>query len=141
MTTTTTPKPTPLMDGHSRHYWEAARAGRLLIQQCVACGAHQFYPRRHCTACFAPEPEWREASGRGTLHTFSVIHRSANPEFSDDTPYVFAIVELEEGVRMATRIVGAPIERLVCDVPVRLSWTEAQGDVRLAVFVLDEDLP
>lgn len=136
MSTATKPKPVPLTDELSRQYWDAARSGTLLIQRCSACDTHQFYPRRHCATCFAPNPEWVAASGRGALHTFSVIYRSTNPEFADDCPYVFAIVELEEGVRMATRIVDGAPERLRCDAPVRVAWTD--DDPPLPVFVLEE---
>jgi uncharacterized protein len=132
-------KPVPLIDGLSSRYWEAAGEGTLLIQHCATCGAYQFYPRRHCTTCHAPEPEWVQASGRGRLHTFTVVHRSANPEFAEDCPYVFAIVELEEGARMATRIVEADPDRLACDLPVRLTWpNEDAADPPLPLFVLDE---
>jgi len=139
VSTATRPKPVPLTDGLSREYWDAARDGTLLIQRCAACGAHQFYPRRHCTKCFAPDPDWVAASGRGTLHTFSVVYRSANPEFADDCPYVFAIVELEEGVRMATRIVQADPDELACDAPVRVKWPDGTAaDPPLPMFVLEE---
>jgi uncharacterized protein len=124
----------PLADEHSAAYWEAARSGRLLIQRCARCGAHQFYPRRHCSACLAPDPDWVEASGRGQLHTFSVVRRSSNPEFAGDCPYVFAIVELEEGVRLATRVVGVEEERLRCDMPLRLAWAAAGDGQPLPVF-------
>jgi uncharacterized protein len=127
-------KPVPLADEHSAAYWDAARDGRLLVQRCGRCGTHQFYPRRHCAACLAPEPDWVEATGRGRLHTFSVVRRSANPEFAGDCPYVFAIVELEEGVRLATRIVGAEEGSLRCDMPVRLT----AGGGPLPVFEVDD---
>ena len=113
-------KPRPLPDEHSQRYWDALSAGRLLIQRCRVCGAHQFYPRRHCTGCFAADPEWIEARGTGRLHTFSVLHRSANPEFAGDCPYVLGVVELDEGVRLTARI-DVPIEALACDLPVRLA--------------------
>ena len=128
-------QPVPLTDGLSQVYWQAARDQRLLIQRCARCGAHQFYPRAHCRACLAPEPEWVQASGRGRLHTYSVVHRSTNPEFADDCPYVFAIVELEEGVRLATRIVDAPVERLACEAPVQVAWSSQAGPP-LALFRL-----
>jgi uncharacterized OB-fold protein len=129
----------PIADEHSRAYWDAAAAGRLLIQRCSACGHLQFYPRRHCTACFAPDPDWQEARGTGRLHTFSVIHRTPNPEFAGECPYVFAVVELDEGVRMSTRIVDTPHDRLACDAPVRVVFTERSGGVTLPTFTLDQE--
>ncbi len=132
-------KPVPLTDGLSEQYWAAARDHRLLIQRCRHCGSYQFYPRLHCTTCFAPDPEWVEASGRGKLHTFSVVERSTNPEFAEDCPYVFAIVELDEGVRLATRIVATPPGRLACDAPVRVVWPEAAVGPPLPVFAVTGD--
>jgi uncharacterized OB-fold protein len=120
-------RPLPLADEHSHEYWVAAERGELLLQRCGRCGAYQFYPRRHCVACMTADPEWVRSSGRGRLHTFSVVHRATNPEFGDDCPYVFAIVELEEGPRVSTRIVGAPLQALCCDAPVVLVTPSGDG--------------
>jgi uncharacterized OB-fold protein len=125
---------TPIPDEHSQAYWDAAAEGRLLIQRCGACGEHQFYPRRHCAACLAPDPEWVEAAGTGRLHTFSVVHRTPNSEFAEDTPYVFAIVELDEGVRMSARVVDVPHDELACDMPVRVVFTPLTDDITLPNF-------
>ena len=124
-------KPLPQPDALSGPYWEAAAEGRLLIQRCPACTRHQWYPRPLCLACGAREPDWVEASGRGTVHTFSVVRRTPNREFADELPYVFAIVELEEGVRMATRLVGTPPERVRCGMPVRVTFPPAGEDGRV----------
>lgn len=113
-------RPVPLADEHSQVYWDALAVGRLLIQRCRACDAAQFYPRRHCSKCFAADPEWVQARGTGRLHTFSVLHRSANPEFAGDCPYVLGIVELDEGVRLTARIECSD-EPLRCDAPVRIA--------------------
>lgn len=128
-------KPRPLPDEHSERYWDALSTGRLLIQRCQACRAHQFYPRRHCIRCFAPDPDWVEARGTGRLHTFSVLHRSANPEFAGDCPYVLGIVELDEGVRVTARI-DVPIPALACDLPLQLA--HAQPGTTPPCFELQE---
>jgi uncharacterized OB-fold protein len=112
--------PVPIPDAHSAAYWEAAADGRLLIQRCSACGAHQFYPRQHCVQCFAADPAWVEARGTGRLHTFTVVHKTPNAEFAHACPYVFAIVELDEGPRIATRVVDVELDALRCDMPVRV---------------------
>jgi uncharacterized OB-fold protein len=129
----------PIADDHSRAYWEAAAEGRLLIQRCTACGELQFYPRRHCAACFAPDPEWHEARGTGRLHTYSVIHRTPNAEFAGECPYVFAIVELDEGVRMSARIVDTPHDELVCDARVRVVFTRGSDGTAMPNFTLDQE--
>jgi uncharacterized OB-fold protein len=126
----------PLADQFSETYWSAARDGTLLIQRCLSCGRHQFYPRAHCAGCFAPGPEWTEASGRGRLHTYAVVHRTPNAEFAGGCPYVLAIVELDEGPRMTARIVGST-DGIACDRPVRAVFTPAGAAGVLPNFVLD----
>ena len=117
----------PLTDRFSQAYWDAARGGTLLIQCCRSCGRHQFYPRGHCAACFAPDPEWVPASGRGRLHTYTVVERTPNAEFAADCPYVLAIIELDEGPRLTARITGAT-DGLRCDARVRAVFAPATGD-------------
>lgn len=96
-------RPLPRVDNVSAPYWKAAAEGRLLYQECPACGHRQLYPRAMCTAC-AATPEWREASGRGSVHTYTVIHQNHAEPFRDQLPYVVAMVELDEGPRMMTNI-------------------------------------
>src|SRR2546426_5005550 len=121
-------KPLPVLDDLSRPYWEAARKGTLLLQRCVTCGEHQFYPRPFCLACSGSDLEWIEAAGTGRLHTFAVVHRTADPAFSDDVPYVFAVVELSEGPHLTVNVVDTPMESLRCDMPVRIVFTDVGDD-------------
>jgi uncharacterized OB-fold protein len=128
-------RPLPILDSRSRVFFDAAAEGKLLIQRCASCGVHQFYPRAHCTRCFAPDPDWVEASGRGALHTFSIVHRTPNEEFAEDCPYVFAIVELEEGVRMTANLVDVDLRDLRCDMPVQVVFRESpDGSITLPQF-------
>ena len=117
-------KPGPLPDALTRPYWDAAAEGRLLVQRCEACGEHQWYPRAHCIACGAGEPAWVEAAGTGRLHTFSVLHKTPNPEFAADLPYVLAIIELDEGVRVSANVVDVDHGVLACDLPVRVVFVD-----------------
>lgn len=121
----------PITDSRSQEFFDAAKRGELLIQRCPACARFQFYPRRHCLHCGSLDVEWAKAAGTGTLHTFSVVHRTPNPEFAEETPYVFAIVELDEGVRLTTRIVDVPFEELRCELPVEVVFTD-----RLPMFTV-----
>lgn len=131
--TVTPPRPLPIEDALTRAWLEAAADGRLLIQRCAACERFQFYPRAHCARCFAPEPAWHEASGRGRLHTYSIVRWTPNEEFAADCPYVLAIVELEEGVRVTSRVVDVPHEALRCELPLTVRFAERDG-VTLPVF-------
>lgn len=98
--------PAPIVNGDSAPYWEGARDDRLLLQRCVGCGALRFFPRYLCTECGSDAVDWIEASGEGTVHSFTVVHRAAFPEFQERTPYVVALIDLAEGPRMMTNIVG-----------------------------------
>lgn len=110
-------RPLPRPDNVSAAYWEAAARGEVLYQECPACGHRQLYPRALCTAC-AAEPEWRQASGRGTVHTFTIIRQNWAEPFRDLVPYVVAIVELEEGPRMMANITDCPPEEVRIGMPV-----------------------
>jgi uncharacterized OB-fold protein len=98
--------PAPVVNADSAPYWEGARQGKLLLQRCGDCGTLRFFPRYLCTACGSDRTDWVEASGRGTVHSFTIVHRAAFPEFQARTPYVVALIDLEEGPRMMTNIVG-----------------------------------
>ncbi len=113
-------KPLPIVDDLTRPYWDAAREGRLLVQRCNGCGRHQWYPRVLCTACHGTDLAYVEAAGTGRLHAFSVVEKTPNIEFADDLPYVLAIIELDEGVRVAANIVDVPQEELRCELPLRV---------------------
>lgn len=96
-------RPLPAADHVSQTYWEAAARGELLFQECASCQHRQFYPRAMCTAC-GGDTEWRPASGRGTVHTFTVVRQNLAVPFGEWLPYVVAIVELEEGPRMMSNL-------------------------------------
>src|ERR1051325_10122013 len=98
----------PVADVETQDYWAAAKQGRLLIKECRACGKPFFYPRARCPRCWSPETAWRYASGKGTVYTFTVVYQNDLPPFRDRVPYVVAVVDLEEGVRMTAKIEGCP---------------------------------
>ncbi len=104
-------RPLPGPDMLSAGYWEAARRGELRIQECPACGHRQFYPRLLCTEC-GGTPEWMAASGRGTVHTFTVVRKNLAPPFDRLTPYVVAVVELDEGPRMMGNVTHCDPDRV-----------------------------
>ncbi|MCP3759555.1 OB-fold domain-containing protein [Streptomyces sp. TBY4] len=128
----------PEIDEFTRPYWDAAAQGRLLLRRCGECGKAHHYPREFCPACWAGEDRvtWETASGRATLYTWSVIHRNDLPPFGERVPYVAAVVDLEEGPRMMTEVVGGGVEvpelRVGMDLEVR--FREAAEGVWVAVF-------
>lgn len=92
-------RPLPDPDALSAEFWSAAAAGELRYQECPQCGHRQHYPRLLCTAC-GSTPRWQVASGRGTVHTFTVVRKNLAQPFDGLVPYVVAVIDMEEGPRM-----------------------------------------
>jgi uncharacterized protein len=147
----------PPVGDESRPYWEATREGRLLVQWCTACDRGVFYPRALCPYCAGvsrPDGgaevvggvgvaegavvtlEWREASGRATVYAAVVEHRpeAAGVSFSGGEPYCVALIDLEEGVRMMTNIVGCPPDDVHSGMAVTVSWEPLSDGRQLALF-------
>ena len=119
MTDSGLPAPAPHVNPETKPYWDATAEGRLLLRQCRACESVIWYPRSLCPECGSLDTEWIEASGRGTIFTFSVNRRGAGA-YRGASPYVLAYVELEEGPRMMTNIVDCDVDTLTIGDPVRV---------------------
>ena len=121
-------KPLPQPDNVSAPYWQAGAEGRLVIQQCPNCNHRQFYPRALCTVC-AAEPEWLECTGRGTVHTFTVVRQNGARTFRDEVPYPIAMVELEEGPLMMGAITDCDADSVTIGMPVEVHFVKAADDI------------
>ncbi len=124
-------------DSDSRPYWEGLAQGELRIQHCNACSEAVFYPRSICPHCHADSLSWIVASGKGTIYSYTVAHQGFGP-FATDVPFVIAIVELEEGARMMSRIVDAPRERVMVGAEVNVLFESVGEDLTLPYFRLVE---
>jgi uncharacterized OB-fold protein len=130
--------PFPVADGDSKPFWEGIARHKLLIQRCENCQRHIFYPRSLCPHCFSDALSWVEASGKGTIYSYTVVHQAYGP-FAAQVPFVVAIVELAEGVRMMTRIAGAGPASVRIGMPVRVVFEQADENVTLPYFQLAEE--
>ena len=129
------PRPLPVIDDESRPYWEAARAHRLVLQRCGACGRHVFYARALCPHCHRDALEWVRAAGTGVVYSFTVVHRPASKAFADRVPYVVALIDLDEGPRLLSTLrVSDPAQARVGQ-RVAVAF-EDLGQVTLPVFEL-----
>ena len=127
-------KPGPVVTPETKPFWEAAQREELQIQRCNSCGDFYFYPRPFCPACFSEDVAWVRVSGRATLHSYVINHRPL-PGWEEEGAYAIALVELEEGPRMATNIVGITNtpEELVLDMALEVCFEE-QGGVKIPKF-------
>lgn len=125
--------PRPPAHGEEATWFDFCRRGELRIQLCRDCERHVFYPRFVCPDCLGSHLDWVPASGRGSVHTFTVQHR-APASYRGPLPFVVAIVELEEGVRMLTRIAADP-DSVRIGMPVTVAWARLEDDFQVPVFV------
>jgi uncharacterized OB-fold protein len=120
----------PQPDHASRHYWQRAAEGQLVVQRCVDCEQYQFYPRALCARCTG-ETEWVDASGRGTLYTYTIIRQNRSEAFAPLLPYAVGMVELDEGVRMMSNIVDCAVDQLQVGIALEVLMVKAADDVGL----------
>ena len=132
----TASKPPQTPSALSGPYWAAAAEGRLVIQCCTACGKLRHYPRLICDTCYSDAVHWVPATGRGTLHSWTVSHHAFHPSFAAELPYALVTVDLEEGVRALGRWRGdVPLS---IGLPVQGNFEAREGGVDL-VFVPRSD--
>jgi uncharacterized OB-fold protein len=133
----------PPVGAESGPFWDATREGRLLVQWCTACDRGVFYPRAFCPHCAAPRSalEWRTASGRASVYAAVVEHKpeAARVAFSGGEPYCVALVDLEEGVRMITNVVGCPPGEVGSGMAVAVTWEPLSDGRQLPLFRPDAD--
>jgi uncharacterized OB-fold protein len=127
-------KPLPRIDEESRGYWEALARHELYFQRCRDCGTQRLYPRALCPACLSSSTEWVRASGRGSVYSFTVTHQNQSPGFRDELPYVLALVELDEGPRLMTNVVGCAPDAVRIGMRVEVVYDDVAPDVTLAKF-------
>jgi len=127
-------KPVPAPDADSAALWRGLRNGELLLQHCAACGEVQYYQQAICRRCGGEDISHRAASGRGKVHSFSVVHRAPGPAFKADVPYAVLLVELDEGPRMISSYVGGPPGEVTFDMDVVLVCEPISDDIALPRF-------
>ena len=129
-------KPLPVPDPVTQPYWDGLNAGELRIQRCRSCEKTVFYPRALCPHCGSRDLGWITCSGRGTLHAFTIAHRGTPAAFKGSTPYVVAMVELEEGARVMTNLIDVDPtpEAVKIGMAVEVVFEKASDAITLAKF-------
>lgn len=124
------PRPTPT----EQPFYDACAAGKLALQRCQHCGHVLFYPRTHCDACQSDQLAWEDASGAGTIASYTVVRRAVSADF--EAPYVIALIDLAEGPRMMSQIIDADPDALAVGLSVKVDFAAWSEDIALPVFRL-----
>ena len=135
MDTTTYNKPLPTIDALTKPYWDHAKAHRLAVQKCSACGDRHFPPSPVCPACLSDAQEWEVVSGKGTLMTWGRFHRAYWPGYLEDLPYDVCVVKLEEGPMVVSNFAGVVPENLHSGMALRAVFDDVTDVVSLVRFV------
>ena len=115
-------------------FWEATRTRTLVLPWCTACDQPFFYPRPFCPRCLGRTIQWQPAAGTGVVYAFTVEHRAEVDPFAGGEPFVVALVELAEGVRMLSNVVGYPPGQVRVDLPVAVCWEPLSDGRHLPQF-------
>ncbi|MBL4865028.1 MAG: Zn-ribbon domain-containing OB-fold protein [Pseudomonadales bacterium] len=121
----TTPKLTEL---DTKDFWQATKDKILSYQQCDDCNTVVFYPRSHCTGCTSGTLSWKTASGKGTIYSYSIVRQSYHPFYKQKVPYAVAWIDLDEGPRLMSNIVGIddPSKDIKIGQKVEVEWEEGE---------------
>lgn len=127
-------RPVPRPEGFDAEFYAHCAEGRLCFQRCRDCGSWRHLPRHMCARCGSVEWEWAASSGRGRIYSWTVTHQAGHPAFAAEAPYVVAVVELEEGVRMVSGVRDLPLDRLELDLPVEVAFEPVSDAIALPYF-------
>ncbi len=128
------PLPEPSID--SQPFWDGLKDHRIMLQKCSDCSTVRHYPRPMCGECHSMECDWVEASGKGTVYSWTETHHPFHFGFKAETPYILATVTLAEGVRMQTKLLDAKVEDLKVGMPVEAVLVQETPDLVLPYFRL-----
>ena len=131
-------KPLPTITDENRPFWEGCKQGKLQLQKCGQCG-HIRYPISHvCPDCLSYEFTWQQLSGRGDVFSYVVFHQLYNKAFADDIPYNVALVQLEEGPRMYSNIVGVDNDAVKIGDKIEVMFDPVTPEISIPKFRLRE---
>jgi len=124
--------PEPTLE--SQGFWDALREHKLVFQQCASCGQVRHYPRPVCGNCFSMDVAWKQASGKGSVHSWTVCHHAFHPSFKRELPYVVVTVDMDEGVRMVGRVENIPQDALAVGLPVEVGFLDLDERITFPIF-------
>jgi uncharacterized OB-fold protein len=129
-------KPIPAITPDMRDFFEGARAGRLMVQKCDSCGKLRFPAHDLCSKCNSTASRWVPVSGRGEVFSFNIMHQLYHPGFAGHVPYAVVVVELEEGCKFISNLLGVEPHDIRCGMPVEVTFEKLSDDVSIPKFRL-----
>lgn len=128
------PIPRPI-EPVNKGFWDECQGGVLHFQKCDGCNKFRHLPRNMCAYCGSPEWKWSPSTGKGKLYSWTIAHMPMHPAFVADVPYVAAVIEMEEGVRLVSWLRSVVLEDICLDMPVKLMYERITDDFQLPCFV------
>ena len=132
------PKPKPRPAPESLPYWQAARDHRLALPKCDDCGKFWVPPTRTCPHCLSSRFQFSDVSGKGKIYSFVTYHRVYRPAFAQDVPYVVALIELDEGPRLLSNIIGVSPDEVACEMKVEVVFDDYDEEISIPKFKLSK---
>ena len=127
-------KPLPKIEPDTQPYWEHLKAHRMHVQRCSACQRFYFPPSDYCPHCLSRDVAWTPVSGRGTVYSWVTMHRAYTPAYEDELPYNVSLVDLEEGARVWTNVIGCAPADVYCGMRVEVVYEDVNEEIALAKF-------
>lgn len=127
-------RPVPSPNPGTAPYWNATRKHALVLPRCLDCGKFHFYPRTFCPHCSSANLAWEKCSGKGILYSYTEVFRAPSNAFAADVPYILAVVKLEEGPHLMTRLVGAKGQDVRVGLPVEVVFEDINDEIALPLF-------
>jgi 3-oxo-4,17-pregnadiene-20-carboxyl-CoA hydratase alpha subunit len=127
-------RPVPAITPEMAPFWDAARRHELVAQRCLDCGAYRFPAREVCSRCLSHKVEWVRVAGTGRVFSIAIMHQADHPWFAAHVPYAVVVVELDEGTRMLSTVVGLEPHAIRIGMPVRVGFEDVTPEVSLPVF-------
>ncbi len=127
-------KPIPEVLPEFAEYWKAARRHELVFQKCGSCGQVIYFPRIICHRCLSGDLEWIRSSGQGIVYSYTIIHQASHESFVSDVPYVYAIIELREGIRMISNIININPMLVKIGMKVKVVFEDVTNEIGIPGF-------
>ncbi len=127
-------KPLPIIAKTNREFWEGCKVGDLRLKRCEDCGQFRFPASPLCRECLSSRFTWVKSKGRGTVFSYIIYHQAFHKGFQDEIPYAVAVVDLEEGVRIISRIRNCPVDSISIGMGVSVFFEPATDEIHLPFF-------